>query len=306
MKHIIFTIFIVGLTILPLGLILSSSFAEETSAPLSASLTESFHTDLMTAAAVVNVPISVPAGRRNVQPNLSLNYSSNNPNGILGVGWQMELGSIQRSAKLGVPQYDNTDTVVAIINGANIELVSIGGGEYRARQEGAFLKFTFDGTSWQVKDKSGITYLFGSTANSRQTNSSHTFKWCLDKVVDLHGNYLSISYLLDEGQIYPQQIRYTGKEGGDLPTNTVDFIYEERSDVISSYRATFEIKTSKRLKVIDIQANGERARKYVLTYAYSPATSRSILTAVTQYGSDEATALPPITFEYQTGSTIGQ
>lgn len=293
-------IFAFELTLLSFSL---SSYAEETSAPLTASITEVYQTDLMTGAASVNVPIAVPPGRKNIQPNLGLTYSSNSPNGICGVGWRIDLGSIQRNTKRGVPKYDNTDSYTALISGANIELVDIGGGEYRAKQEGAFLKFSFDGTSWQVKDKSGMTYCFGSSENSRQANSGRIFKWCLDKVVDLHGNYMSISYTQNEGQIYPQQIQYTGKEGGVAPTNTVDFIYEARDDVFSDYRANFKVKTAKRLSVIDIKANGERARKYELKY--SPDTLHSKLSSITQYGSDGETALPPIIFEYQSGSTIG-
>ena len=301
-----FSIFIIGLTILFLKILTHPSYAEETSAPLTPSLTESFRTDLMTGAAVVNVPITVPPGRKNIQPNISLSYSSNSSNGICGVGWRLELGSIQRNTKKGVPNYDNTDSFMANISGANIELVDIGSGEYRAKQEGAFLKFSFDSTSWEVKDKSGTTYSFGSSADSRQADSGRVFKWCLDKVTDLHGNYMNISRLQDQGQIYPLQIQYTGKEGGDAPTNTVDFIYEPRDDAFSNYRSNFEVKTAKRLSAIDIKANGERARKYELNYSYSPDTGRSILTSVTQYGSDGISSLPPITFDYQTGSTIGQ
>lgn len=274
--------------------------------PLTPSLTESYRTDLMTGSAVMTVPITVPPGRKGMQPDIKLIYSSDNPNGICGVGWMFELGNIQRNTKKGVPKYDNTDTFIAFFGGASMELVDIGNGEYRAKIEGAFLKFTFDGTSWQVKDKSGTTYLFGSNANSRQSNPKGTFKWCLDKIVDIHGNYLTISYLLDQGQLYPQQIQYTGKEGGEVPTHTVDFSYGDRTDVFSNYRSNSEIKTAKRLKEIDIKVSGERARKYVLEYIYSVDTSRSLLTSVTQYGSDGVSSLPPITFNYQAGSTIGQ
>lgn len=295
-------IFIIWLTVL----FSLSSYAEETQAPLTASLTESFRTDLMTGAAVVGIPITVPPGRKGIQPNIALSYSSNSSNGICGVGWCLDLGSIQRNTKTGVPGYDNSDTFVANISGAGVELVDIGSGEYRSKQEGAFLKFSFDGTSWQVKDKSGISYLFGSNSNSCQADSSRIFKWCLDKVIDLHGNYMSISYLQDQGQIYPEQIQYTGKEGGEPPTNTVDFVYETRSDAFSNYRANFVVNTARRLSAIDIKANNERARKYELNYSYSPDTARSILTSVTQYGSDGVTFLPPITFGYQSGSTIGQ
>ncbi|MFC1631259.1 SpvB/TcaC N-terminal domain-containing protein [Candidatus Omnitrophota bacterium] len=294
------------IAILFLVLCSQSCFAEDTQAPLTPSLTQSYQTDLMTGAALSSVPIVVPPGRKGIQPNISLAYSSNNPNGICGVGWRLEFGSIQRNTKRGVPEYDSTDTFVANVNGANVELVDIGSGEYRARQEGAFLKFSYDGAYWQVKDKSGMSYFFGSSANARQANSSGTFKWYLDKVVDLHGNYMNINYLHDQGQVYLQDVQYTGKEGGETPTNTAEFIYETRNDLFSSYRSGFKVITAKRLSAIDLKVSGQRARKYVINYSASPETQRSLLTSVTEYGSDGATSLPPIRFEYQQGSTIGQ
>ncbi|MBI5410352.1 MAG: hypothetical protein HZA14_13405 [Nitrospirae bacterium] len=279
----------------------SSHAAQQTSAPLTPSLTESYQTDLMTGAAVVNVPITVPPGRKGIQPNLALSYSSSNSNGICGVGWQLDLGSIQRNTKRGVPKYDGSDSFVASINGASIELVDIGNGEYRAKQEGAFMKVSFDGASWQVKDKSGTTYSFGSSDNSRQYNSGHIYRWYLDKVTDVNGNYMTVSYLQDQNQVYPQQIQYTGKVSADAPVNTVEFIYEARNDVSSDFRPTFEVRTGKRLSAIDIKADVDRVRKYILNYSYSADSARSLLMSITQYGSDGITSLPPITFEYQKG-----
>ena len=296
----------VKLITLLLMLSMQPSYAADTSAPLTPSLTESYQTDLMTGAAVINVPIAASPGRAGIQPSLALSYSSNNPNGIYGVGWQMNLGTISRNTKNGVPKYDSTDSFVANLNGATAELVDIGSGEYRAKQEGAFLKFSFDGTFWQVKDKSGTTYFFGQATSSRQENSGNVFKWYLDKVLDLHGNYMAISYVADQGQVYISQIQYTGNETlGDIPTNSVDFIYEARNDILSSYRSGYEIITAKRLSTIDIFANGQRSRKYILNYIYSADTARSILNSITQYGDDGVTALNPITFSYQSGGIIG-
>ena len=42
-----------------------------------------------TGAATYSVPIVVPPGTAGVEPKLSLNYSSQGRNGLLGVGWSI-------------------------------------------------------------------------------------------------------------------------------------------------------------------------------------------------------------------------
>jgi len=60
------------------------------------------------------------------------------------------------------------------------------------------------------------------------------------------------------------------------------------------------VETRKRLRDIQVKANANNVRRYLLGYIYSPSTSRSLLNSVTEYGSDFATALPPLVFTYQT------
>ncbi|MDD5355895.1 MAG: SpvB/TcaC N-terminal domain-containing protein, partial [Candidatus Omnitrophica bacterium] len=104
---------------------------------------------LFTGALTYSVPISVPAGRKGIQPNVVLVYSSQSGNGILGMGWSLELGCIERSTKNGVPAYNNSqDTFIFKSGGSTTELVNIGGNEYRAKIEGSFMKFTLNGNSW--------------------------------------------------------------------------------------------------------------------------------------------------------------
>jgi hypothetical protein len=79
-------------------------------------------------AAMIRIPIVVPPGRNGMQPNLSLVYNSNQRNGWIGVGWSLDMGSIQRSTKKGL-DYNGTD-FVASLNGSSSELIHISGGEY--------------------------------------------------------------------------------------------------------------------------------------------------------------------------------
>lgn len=284
----------------------AASAAGSSSGGSSASLapfqSEFYRTDLVTGTASLSLPIVVTPGRAGIQPNLALSYSSSGGNSWCGVGWNLDLGAIARDTRRGIPKYDNTDTIIASVSGANMKLVNIGGSEYRARIESAFMKFLYqeNGDYWEVWDKSGTKYRFGYNSDSRVTNPKGTLSWSLDQVLDTNGNYMTISYTQDQGRIYPAQIEYTGnKNTGYIARHTVNFILEERNDLPSNYRSGYEIVTARRLKEIAAKIDNELVRRYVLDYDYSVDTNRSILTSVTEYGQDDTTPLPSVkTFTY--------
>ena len=57
----------------------------------------SFQTDLHTGAATYHLPIEVPPGIKKMQPNLAFTYNSQDPNDIMGMGWQISgLSQIER------------------------------------------------------------------------------------------------------------------------------------------------------------------------------------------------------------------
>jgi RHS repeat-associated protein len=249
------------------------------------------------------ITIETPSGRKGIAPNLSLTYSSGIGNGMLGVGWSLELGAIQRATKRGVNYNDRN--FVFVKNGSSSELDQRGdwGTNYfGAKIEGAFLKYYWDqsGTGgWVVTTKDGTKYYFGSSISTRQTNENGTFKWCLDNITDTNGNYMTISYTSYNGEIYPNEIKYTDNEKIGLGTsNSVKFFYETKTDTPPMYITNSKAISSNRLKQIEVYANGSFVRRYVLEYQYSPVTGRSLLGKVTQQGTD-GTSLPPITLSYQ-------
>jgi len=212
----------------------------------SASPTKSFQTDLFTGRAQTSVPIFVPPGRKNVQPSLSLGYSSSQGNGWLGMGWSLDMGSISRSTKMGVPKYDSTDTFVFSFQGVSSDLVLVATNEYRAKDEALFLKFVYDSVNnkWTVTDKSGTQHTFGDSSTSRQTNTLGTFKWLLSKVKDTSGNYMSISYVTDNGELYLQTIDYNGNETQSfVHSHKVEFALEDRTDLSFSYGTGAKVST---------------------------------------------------------------
>jgi len=256
-------------------------------------------------ASTYRIPIQVPPGRNGIAPNLALTYSSSRKNGRLGVGWDLDLGSIQRSTKFGV-NYGAND-YVATIHGSSAELVRwVGQGEgvYRAKIEGAFSKFTFDSANnqWIMASKDGVKYTFGSSAGSRIQTGAGTFRWHLARVQDPDGNTMTVTYTQDSGTAYPQRIEYT-KNGSVEASNRVEFVLEEnpRQDNPPSFVSGYEARISYRLQKIEVYGGGQLARRYVLSYTMSPYTSRSLLSTVTQFGSDGTTSLPPIELAYTEG-----
>ncbi len=262
--------------------------------------------DPHTGSANFGVPIEVPPGKGGIQPSVQLHYNSSSPNGILGVGWSLELGSVQRSSKGGVPRYDDTDTFVLIQSGGAQELVlDTTTGLYRGKTEGAFMKIARVGVHWEVTDKSGVKYIFGQTTGAKEYDSidaNRVFKWFLERVEDLHGNYMTVDYFRHENKLYPQDIRYTGNSQlGLLPFARVTFEREARPENdIDHYHTGYRVSTRQRISRITVEVDGHLQRKYDLIYDNSRTTGRSLLTSVVQYGSDGVSSMPPVTFSYQT------
>jgi cytoskeletal protein RodZ len=176
-------------------------------------------------AAITSIPIVVPPGRKGMVPNISLNYNSNSQNGWTSMGWSLDMGAIQRSTKRGV-NYSANDYVVTV-NSSTSELVSRGDrgtNYYGAKIEGMFSKYQkiSDTAGWIITTKDGTKYFYGTTVSSRQDNVYGVFKWCLDKVQDTNGNYMTVSYIKDQGEIYLDRIDYTGN-GSLSPANYVKF-----------------------------------------------------------------------------------
>ena len=309
--------------------IISSSSAKETDGdvPLGG-ISASLQPDLFTGTLTGSIPIEVPPGRNEMQPNLVLSYASNGGNSWTGMGWKLEMGTIERQTRWGVlynptAQEELDGKVYTMrLNGVAADLAQAPppapSDEYRAKIEGGFLrikKLSSDGVAgWEITDIKGTKYKFGTGAATRIASGSMIFKWCLERVEDRDGNYMTITYQPDgtTNQGYLSQINYTGN-GATAPTNQVKFYLEGRPDAPDLYMSNFMIKTAKRLKTIEVKANGTLVRAYELNYGASSATSRSVLTSVKQHGKDAGvdasgtitpgTSLPATTFTYSADSS---
>lgn len=261
---------------------------------------ETFEPDLFTGTGNFTVPLTLPAGRNNFQPNLKLTYSTGNGNGSFGLGWKLSIPAISRKTDKGLPRYDDSrDTFV--LSGFE-DLVAIGGNaqegfRYRPRTEGLFADirhFRNAGNDyWHVRSKDGLISVYGTPrpANAPAdwrdpavladpNDPRRIFAWHLSLTLDSFGNRIEYHYLSDttapQGtrrwqQLYLAELRYLDYGPLDAPQFlvTVSFDYTPRPDPFSDYRAGFEVRTTQRCRQIRVTTHADAPRllrSYQLSY----------------------------------------
>ena len=252
-----------------------------------------------TGAATYTIPIVVPPGTAGMVPSLSLDYSSQAGNGIMGLGWSLSgLPSIGRCKRTivqdgvnGGINYDENDRYC--LEGQRLVLVSgstYGDPDtvYRTENEG-FSRVTAKGGTpangpdyFIVETKSGQTMWFGDTsasANSRfmaDDTSPKIRAWGISRIEDKVGNYLTVEYHADpaNGHYRPTRINYTGNDNAPAtaPYNYVEFEYNTtptanpQFTVIPKYRAGFVMKNLALLTNVKTYAEGNLVSDYRVTY----------------------------------------
>ncbi|MBF0533287.1 MAG: hypothetical protein HQL23_09390, partial [Candidatus Omnitrophica bacterium] len=76
--------------------------------------------------------------------------------------------------------------------GGSQELVNVSGNEYRAKVQGDFTKYIFDGAIWTAYDRAGNTFYFGLNTlleddSVEQKAAGKVFRWRLSEVKDING-----------------------------------------------------------------------------------------------------------------------
>ncbi len=275
--------------------------------PISNINSTSVQVEPYSGSASLSIPIAVPPGRAGIQPNLAVVYSSSMRQiGNAGVGWTLDLGAIQVSTKKGVPKYDGTDIITMEEAGSTQDLVAdpASAGLYHMEVEGAFANIQFVTDHWVLTDKKGIKYYYGNTTDSKQldpANPTHIFRWALNRVEDLNGNYMTMSYLQDNGQIYPQTISYTGNDQSSLNLSTyaqVTINYVAASAPSTSYISKFLVKTDLRIDHITVSVGANVQSTYNFMYHLSAYSYRDLLQSVQETGADGSSTLPAVSFAY--------
>lgn len=301
-------------------------------------LGETFSPDLFTGTGNFSVPLTLPAGRNGLQPDLALTYSTGHGNGFFGVGWSLKLPSIQRKTNNGIPLYD--DLRDTFVYGGAEDLVPMPGGvaprkRYRPRSESLFARIEHIRTAftdhWEVRTKDGRVSIFGTpnTAGADPAviaNPNNTRKilfWALTQTRDPFGNHVLYEYERDVSnvdgphhwdQLYPLLIRYAEHGATAAPEFliSVTFNYMPRSDPFSHYRAGFEVRTVRRCSRIEIHTHAEVDRHVgSIHFRYQdeitppqppPPNGLSLLAEVQIEGHDgtQSEEMPPLAFAYST------
>jgi hypothetical protein len=143
--------------------------------------------DPLFGTATTTIPIELPPGRKMMTPDLTIRYSSNGSNGVLGLGWDLPLGCIKRNTTQGVPlnyvsgTYADAMGFVLMFNGGTVVLDSCPGGDaqckcggsscttWAASSEEQWLSATQNrnSNSWTIVDRNGVTYTYGGDPKAR-------------------------------------------------------------------------------------------------------------------------------------------
>ena len=251
-------------------------------------------------------PIAVPPGTGGLAPSPALSYASQAQWSQTGYGWSVSgIDFIARSTKCGVPTLDEDDTFVW----RGQELIPDDRGVYHTQKESfARIERVGDGvgSSWLVTTPNGVRYRYGGAENSRvmtHENAQVVHRWALDRVEDPNGNYYAIEYVHDEASAtyYPQTITYTMNDAAPLPAHrTVQFAWQPRPDVRTSYAEGTRQTTALRLVSVESRVDGALHVRHELDYTLGTG-GKSLLSAIRVVGSDGATSLAPTRFRYSQG-----
>ncbi|MBV9990531.1 MAG: VCBS repeat-containing protein [Alphaproteobacteria bacterium] len=283
-----------------------------------------------------SIPIAVPPGSSGMVPQLALEYSSTNVDGLEGYGWALRgLSGIARCAQTvlfdgvhGGVNYDGNDRFC--LDGEEIELTNASSGYSYGDSgstydtaSGKFYLIVANGSAgagngpsyFQVHLPNGTTLELGNTTDSRilASGSSKVRAWLVDKITDIHGNYLTVKYTNDNanGQAYPVEIDYTGNSSvipNTSPYNSVVFQYASRGDITPTYEAGSLKQYTKLLTDIitynGMPSTGTQVLHYQLGYRTGSSLLHSRLTSLSLCDGSGANCLPQMSFSWQGGAGL--
>ncbi len=265
-----------------------------------------------TGASVYSMTLVFPPGRSGMIPDLAIVYNSLGSDGYLGEKWSLSgLSSITRTAK--TPYYHSASEDIQfdindhlMLDGQHLLPVEPGNNnEYRTEIDN-ISKIIRQGDYFMVYTKSGLIKEYGKTPNSRHylQDLDEPLAWCLNKVSDRLGNYISYNYYNnpDNGEIYIESIEYSGYQDPEnintpiSPGFSITFEYENRNKDMPAPKKFFTkgnvneygyfSRVYKRLSKIKCYYEGAEVKKYEIEYHPNEnfvKTQNKIL-SITEYG----------------------
>ena len=247
--------------------------------------------DVFTGQAAYEVAIDVPRDAGGFAPAIAVQYEGALGNGPFGVGWSLRTPYIARSLRLGVPDYGPGDELELVGVDGGGPLVAAGDGTFRVRGRGQAIRVLPQGSGFVVTDADGVRYTMGLALNARQRSGAQVARWLCQEIRHVSGRTVSFAYAHDQGEVYHDAITW-GPQG----VFSVTFHRGPRADVVTSWRAGFEVVTAERVERIDVHAYGAVIRSYALGYEADFPLTR--LREVVVTGRGGADHLPPITLDY--------
>ncbi|MPZ52145.1 MAG: hypothetical protein GEU79_05340, partial [Acidimicrobiia bacterium] len=224
-------------------------------------------------SAEVTHPLSVPAGRGGMQPDLSFDYSSEAGTTWLGTGWDFSVGAVTVDTRWGVPRYlSDKESETYLLDGQVLSPTAVRSeledrvanrSDYTRRVETQHERIVRHGDDpqnywWEVIDKSGATRFYGGTPETGQQpeatladDQGNGFRWALTRQQDISRNTINYFYETEDGhnvgagnattgrQLYLDRITYTGSVAdgvADDPAYEVRFLRDHDIDPTPTQR----------------------------------------------------------------------
>lgn len=179
---------------------------------------EKFEVNPVNGSANCSIPFPISNGRNGLNPVLGLHYHSGAGNGPFGIGWQLDIASIQIRTDQTLPTYSSQD--VYLFSGAD-DLVpfqyqddsgvwipekrdqeEFSVERFRPRIENEYARIekvdhVAYGVYWKVTGRNNVVTLFGRNASARIADPQdprRIFSWLAEFSYDDKGNWISYEY----------------------------------------------------------------------------------------------------------------
>ncbi|GAA6166523.1 RHS repeat-associated core domain-containing protein [Sessilibacter corallicola] len=233
-------------------------------------------------AATYSIPIYAPPGSAGVAPQITLNYSSQNGNGLLGQGWSLGgLSSISRCRQTMATDGHArpltwTEEDRFCIDGQRL-LLETGstygaiGATYKTEVDRFATIISVGGSLghpdyFLMKSKDGTTSTFGKNIDAEfyNPNNNQTYTWSISKFEDSVGNKIDFNY---DKTITTQTISTIAYGSATTNHSSINFQYETRpQDKLSGYVSGFKVETLNRMTGIEVKNGTNVLRHYSINY----------------------------------------